>query len=65
MTTQPLPTNWPERVRQAAKRGHSDFGTVLNLLIKHDPDNLRAEGMDAPARRLAYARRLESLARAA
>ncbi len=63
MTTQ-LPTDWPDRVKQAARRG-GDLGVVLDLLKKHDPEKLREQGLDATARAAHYAQRLEDLAQAA
>jgi hypothetical protein len=64
-TMRALPTDWPERVRQAARQGRHDWSVVLELLIKHDPDGLRQQDFDATARAAFYTRRIEDLARAA
>lgn len=60
-----LPTDWPERVQQAARQGRHDWSVVLELLIKYDPDGLRHQDMDATARAAFYTQRIEDLARAA
>lgn len=65
MTKRALPTNWPEKVAQAAKSGAQDFGTILNLLIKHDPEGLKGRGLDATARQAFYAQKIERISRAA
>ncbi len=65
MTKRALPTNWPEKVAQAAKSGSDKLGVVLDLLIKHDPDGMRDKGMDAQTRRSHYAQRIEQISRAA
>jgi hypothetical protein len=49
----------------AARQGRQDFAIVLDLLRKHDPEGLRAKGMDATARATFYASRVAELAQAA